>query len=306
MEDKFTGALLGTGVGDALGAYFEGWRFSSTVKLSVDKIESRYLGVYTDDTEMTIILAESIIKEKRLNASLFVKELATKFNPRRGYGYGTMTVLRQIKRGVDWREATHRVFEGGSYGNGGCIRVAPVSLAYYDDKKLLLKAAEYSCIVTHSHPLGMEGCLLQAYAISLALESVDKKKILNELLKLARHSVYLRKLSQTEKLLKKKADLEEAVRILGNFSSAPDSMPLALYLFLKNNYFEGAIMDAVRCGGDTDSIAAMAGALAGAYYGYGSIPRRLVEKLEDKDKILELARELWKLKRKRKILEPML
>ncbi|RLE73003.1 MAG: hypothetical protein DRJ37_01470 [Thermoprotei archaeon] len=306
MLDRFMGAMLGASIGDALGAYFEGWRFSSTIKLSADKIESKYLGVYTDDTEMTIILAESIIKEKRLKASLFVRELAAKFNPRRGYGYGTMTVLRQVKRGVDWREATHRVFEGGSYGNGGCIRVAPVSLAYYDDKKLLLKAAEYSCIVTHSHPLGIEGCLLQAYAISLALKSIDKEKILNELLKLARHNVYLRKLSQIEKLLKKKADLKEAVHVLGNFSSAPDSMPLALYLFLKNNGFENTIIDAIRCGGDTDSIAAMAGALAGAYYGYESIPRRLVEKLEDKDKILELARKLWKLKREAKILEPML
>lgn len=83
MEDGFAGALLGTGVGDALGAYFEGWRFSSTIKLSPDKIESRYLGVYTDDTEMMIILAECIIREKRLNASIFVKELAARFNPKR-------------------------------------------------------------------------------------------------------------------------------------------------------------------------------------------------------------------------------
>lgn len=306
MEDKFIGALLGTGVGDALGAYFEGCRFSSTIKLSIDKMESRYLGVYTDDTEMMIILAESIIKEKRLKASFFVKELAAKFNPRRGYGYGTMTVLRQIKRGVNWREATHRVFEGGSYGNGGCVRVAPVSLAYHDNKKLLLKATEYSCIVTHSHPLGIEGCLLQAYAISLALEGMDKENILNELSKLARYDVYSRKLSQIEKLLKKKASLEEAVYTLGNLSNAPDSMPLALYLFLKNNNFESTIINAVKCGGDTDSIAAMAGALAGAYYGYRSIPKRFVEKLEDRDKILELARELWKLKREVKILEPIL
>ncbi|RLE66569.1 MAG: hypothetical protein DRJ38_01360 [Thermoprotei archaeon] len=125
------------------------------------------------------------------------------------------------------------------------------------------------------------------------------------LLKLARHNVYLRKLSQIEKLLKK-TGLEEAVHVLGNFSSAPDSMPLALYLFLKNNYFKNTIIDAIRCEGDTDSIAVMAGALAGAYYGYESIPKELVEKLEDKDKILGLARELWELKIEAKILEPML
>jgi len=155
--------LLGTGVGDALGERFEGWSTRSTVRLSRDDILAKYRGVYTDDTEMMIILAETILGEGRLNATVFVKELAAKFNPRRGYGRGTTTVLRRILRGVEWREASRWVFGSGSYGNGGSIRVASASLAYYDDGETLLKAAEYSCTVTHSHPLGVEGCLVQAF-----------------------------------------------------------------------------------------------------------------------------------------------
>jgi len=296
IRDKFVGALVGTGVGDALGSHFEGWSFSSTIELSLEDILSRYSGIYTDDTEMMIVLAESIVKEKGLKASTFIKELAARFNPGRGYGYGTSTVLKMVRKGADWREAAHIVFESGFYGNGGCIRVAPVSLAYYDDEKLLLKAAEYSCIVTHSHPLAVEGCRLQAYAIGLALKGLDRRDILKALLKLAESEVYSRKLSSIEELLRKGASLGEAVHTLKNWGSAPDSVPLALYLFLNSEDFESAVIDAVRCGGDTDSIAAMVGAIAGAYYGSNNIPLNLAEKLEDVNKITGLADSIWRLK----------
>ena len=293
-------------MGDALGERFEGWSTRSTVRLSRDDILAKYRGVYTDDTEMMIILAETILSEGRLNATVFVKELAARFNPGRGYGRGTTLVLRQILRGVEWREASGRVFGSGSYGNGGSIRVAPVSLAYYDNRETLLKAAEYSCVVTHSHPLGVEGCLVQAYAIGLALKGLDKDEILEEGSRIAKSRVFTEKLSKVRELLEEEADLEKAAYTLGNFSTAQGSVPLSLYLFLRSTDFEDAVISAVRCGGDTDSVAAMTGALAGAYYGYESIPGELLDKLEDKDRITKLADDLWEMKNEGRILEPVL
>ena len=137
------------------------------------------------------------------------------------------------------------------------------------------------------------------------MKGLDRRDILKALLKLAESEVYSRKLSSIEELLRKGASLGEAVHTLKNWGSAPDSVPLALYLFLNSEDFESAVIDAVRCGGDTDSIAAMVGAIAGAYYGSNNIPLNLAEKLEDVDKITGLADSIWRLKIEKKIKEPI-
>jgi len=82
-----------------------------------------------------------------------------------------------------------------------------------------------------------------------------QEKNIKKLVKLAKPEVYLKKLLQIERLLKKGMGLEGDVSMLGNFSNAPDSMPLAFYLSMKNNDFRNTVIDAVKCGGDTDSIA---------------------------------------------------
>lgn len=98
-------------------------------------------------------------------------------------------------------------------------------------------------------------------------------------------------------------DMAEAINMLGNDSSAPNSVPTAIYSFISHsNNFEDAVTFAVSLGGDTDTIGAMTGAISGAYHGKSGIPQRWLDVLENgekgRDYIEDLAGKLWEIKLK--------
>ncbi|MCD6504576.1 ADP-ribosylglycohydrolase family protein [Candidatus Bathyarchaeota archaeon] len=303
LRSKFLGCMVGAAIGDAVGAFFEGrWR------IALEEVAARLLEEhtlrYTDDTEMTIGLAESIIRNKRVEPDDLIKTFIENFEPSRGYGWGTIKVLRRVERGESWREASGKAFGGeGSFGNGAAMRVSPVGLFYYDDPEGLVTAAELSSLVTHSHPLGIEGAVVQAYSVSMAVKSDLRegfrwKDLLDDLIgKIARTEVFRRKLQAVRELLTKKVDREEVVEKLGNGVEAFNSVPTAIYIFLKNSRdFKAAILNAVCLGGDTDTIASMVGALSGSYLGFQAIPDEWFRKLEDGEYIRSLAEKLWETK----------
>lgn len=304
--------MLGTFVGDALGMPFEG-HSHHTIKSQFNRVckmmEVRLgKGTYTDDTEMMIAIAESLIACKGFNGPHMAQCFLDNFHLERGYGAGTIKALSLIKSGTAWNHAGKMVFNGGSFGNGAAMRIAPVSVLYYDNLKTLRTIASKATLITHAHLLGKEGAILQAYAISLAMQlkaedtfdtSHFLQKLLNYLLPEAR--VYKKKLEILGKLLGKDNDLEIIITQLGNDSSAPNSVPTALYCFLSHPHsFEDALVHAVGLGGDTDTIAAMTGAISGAYHGKNAIPTQWLGDLENgekgRDYIEQLAIQLWKLK----------
>ena len=312
LKDKFIGSLLGTFAGDALGMPFEGYSHR-TIKSQFNRVcqimEARLCkGNYTDDTEMMIAIAESLIACKGFNGPHMAQCFLDNFHLERGYGAGTIKALSLIKSGTAWNQAGKMVFNGGSFGNGAAMRIAPVSVLYYDNLKTLRTIASKATLITHAHLLGKEGAILQAYAISLAMQlkaedtfdtSHFLQKLLNYLLPEAR--VYKKKLEILGKLLGKDNDLEIIITQLGNDSSAPNSVPTALYCFLSHPHsFEDALVHAVGLGGDTDTIAAMTGAISGAYHGKNAIPTQWLGDLENgekgRDYIEQLAIQLWKLK----------
>ncbi len=102
-------------------------------------------GTYTDDTEMMIGIAEPLVECKGFNGKDMSDRFVNLYKPERGYGQGTVNALSLIKQGIDWNLACERVFNGGSYGNGSSMRIAPVGAFYYDEiHKLREKAYESS------------------------------------------------------------------------------------------------------------------------------------------------------------------
>ncbi|MEM2273398.1 MAG: ADP-ribosylglycohydrolase family protein [Candidatus Bathyarchaeia archaeon] len=98
--------------------------------------------------------------------------------PWRGYAIGPPRVFRLIKSGVPWNEAAKRLFGGaGSFGNGAAMRVAPVGL-YFDDLETLVEIACNQSITTYAHKLGIEGTVIQACAVALAVRS-DRRRGIN-------------------------------------------------------------------------------------------------------------------------------
>ena len=121
LKDKFVGCLLGTCVGDALGMPVEGYSHHTITSQynKVDQmIEARLgKGTYTDDTEMMIGTAESLIACKGFDGTHMAHSFLDNFHPERGYGTGTTKALSLIKSGLTWEQAGARVFDGGSFGS---------------------------------------------------------------------------------------------------------------------------------------------------------------------------------------------
>jgi poly(ADP-ribose) glycohydrolase ARH3 len=302
LRSKFVGCLVGSAVGDALGRSLEGLRISEL------KIEEGFTGRWTDDTHMMIGVAESLIENEGFDGSHMAQTFIRNYErePWRGYAYGPPRVFKLIKSGVAWNEAAKRLFGGaGSYGNGAAMRVAPVGLLYHDDPEQLRSVAYGQSQITHAHELGKEGAALQAYAVALAVNAdpfseLETSAFLREMRDFTRNEVYRQKLEAAEGLLGEE-DRLRVVRELGNGIEAQNSVPTAIYSFLRNpKSFEGSILYAVSLGGDTDTIGAMTGAISEAYHGIEVIPERWKARLERRAYIEELAKKLWQIKSRRK------
>jgi len=299
LKSKFIGALVGTGVGDALGAPFEGWR---QVRLEeIERVaERRGILTYTDDTHMMIGVAESLVRTGCFDggdmAQAFVKNY--ELEPFRGYGPGPPRIFRLIKAGGAWDQVAQGLYRSGSYGNGSAMRIAPIGVFYHDNPGMLREVAYKSSQITHAHSLGKEGAALQAYAVALAtslkpLGAFDRGNFLAKLIGYVSSGVYQEKLGKIEALLAK-PDKGKAVTQLGNGIEAFSSVPTAIYSFLAQpDSFIQAVLHAVSLGGDTDTIGAMTGAISGAYLSIESIPRSWRDKLENRLYIEELAEKLY-------------
>lgn len=299
LRSKFVGSLVGTGVGDAVGAGFEGWRMVElgAIKAVADRQE---VLTYTDDAHMMIGIVESLVEKEGFDgqhmAHTFMKNYERE--PWRGYGPGPPRIFRLIRAGQAWDKAAERLYHGGSYGNGSAMRIAPVGVLYHDDLARLRGAAYKSSEITHSHELGKEGAALQACAVALAVNLepsavFDPEEFLAKLDEFISQDVYKQKLVKIGMLLNE-TDRAKVVVELGNGIEAFNSVPTAIYSFLSHSYsFEEAILFAVSLGGDTDTIAAMSGAISGAYLGVGSIPEKWRAKLENRLYIEELAEKLY-------------
>ena len=285
---KFVGSLVGTAIGDSLGADREGFLGFQEVR----EIGPRY----TDDTAMMIGVAESLIQCCGFDSEHMAKTFIQNYErePWRGYGPGPPRVFNLIKQGISWDKAAEEIYPGGSFGNGAAMRIAPIALFYYEDQGKLREIAYESSRITHTHSLATEGAALEAYAVTLALK--EEPKFLDKLKEFTKLEPYKRKLESIERLLDKKEDKKEIVRELGNGIEAFNSVPTAIYSFLANSSFAEALVYAVSLGGDTDTIGAMTGAIAGAWWGLTEIPFAWQRKLENREYIEDLARGLWKMK----------
>jgi len=302
LKSKFLGALTGTAVGDALGMPVQGWTLES-IKLEYGEIREMLdgwlpAGHYTDDTEMMIGIAESLIENKGFNGDHLAKTFIKNFNAYRGYG-PTHRVLQWISQGEAWDKASAKLFGSGSYGNGAAMRIAPIGIFYHDNPEELCSIAYKSSQITHAHELGKEGATLQAYSIALAVSTAPTQLKTQSFLKklsafIKKDTVYTQKVKIIGKLLAEKPDKIKVIEELGNGIEAFNSVPTAIYSFLSHHdSFEAAIVYAISLGGDTDTIGAMTGAISGAYHGIDSIPERWKKKLEKANYIKELAEKLW-------------
>lgn len=299
LRDRFEGCLLGLAIGDALGGKFEAQsaeairaRFPSVAQLIAYPQEEIW---YTDDTQMAIGLAEALVERGEVVEETLCRAFVANYTPSRGYGRGARVVLDAMEEGRDYQKIAESYFPGGSYGNGAAMRVAPVGLLFRDDHKRLWEQARLSALPTHTHSLGIEGAQLLALAVALssATDRFNRDIFFMQLLGACTSEEYRAKITAGAQV-----QSPDDLAAVGNQIEALHSTPTAIASFaLTPDSFESTIGNVILLGGDTDTLAAMAGALSGAYLGATRLPAHLIGLLESspkgRDYIRQLARRLF-------------
>ena len=285
--ERHLGCLLGEAVGDAVGAPYEGlpadfvyYEFGPIHELlaAPDADALRY----TDDTQMMIAVAEALAETGQIRPDDLARRFAAAYEPERGYGQGARRILEAIRDGGDHDRLAEEIFPGGSFGNGAAMRVAPVGLFFSRDLGKVVEQARLSAVPTHRHPLGIEGAELLAVAVALATQGppLDRAAFFGELESRCRSEEFRWQIHAARKLRAR-----HSVGFLGNSLPAHRSVVTAIACFSTSpDSFEGAIAKAVALGDDTDTLAAMAGAIAGAHLGIEAVPARWLDRLENGSK----------------------
>lgn len=211
-------------------------------------------------------------------------------------GPAAASLLARVAEGADWRAAAQNQFGGeGSFGDGAAMRVTPVALFSSGGPVAAARLARRSARITHTHPLALDGAAVQAAATAVALETPAGEHIaperlvgvLHEVVTTGEHHVALERVVG----LCRGAAADTVVDMLGTGVAAVEAVPTALLAFLQHqSSFEEAVRFAIGLGGDTDTIGAMTGALAGAHLGRRAIPATWLDRVEARSRLDDLAR----------------
>lgn len=292
--DRYKGCFLGLAIGDALGAPYEGGPLEKLLWKVIGKTRDG-MHRFTDDTQMSIDLAESFLHNNTIDQDHLAHTFSQSYHWSRGYGPSTSQLLKLIKNGKDWRDARNIKFKSGSFGNGAAMRAPILAMCHPSDTQTLLESVIKSSEITHAHPLGVEGAKLIALATQAAFKDLDNEIILGTLLQQSQSKIYNDKITFcTQAVNRPDIKLSEIQKQLGNGIAAPHSCITAIYFSLKfrDQKFESMLDKIIKLGGDTDTIAAMAGSIWGAFNGSTSLNQQ-AENIEKREKIDQISIELF-------------
>jgi ADP-ribosyl-[dinitrogen reductase] hydrolase len=266
--DRLQGAAVGAAVGDALGMPLE---LKPLVPLEkyVRSMQAGRLpaGSFTDDTEMALALAESLLEKRPLDGSVLVKHFLNwyKAGPE-DIDNHTRTVLDTIKRVQSWEKASAEVlrFRPDSSGNGSIMRCWPVALACWNDREQLVADSTLQSRVTHPHL----DCIAGSIFVNVWIAELVQGKPVPEAYLAALDSA---KLSEPLTATLKKAPMRRREE-LENSGWVRRTLETAVWAILTTNTFADAVVQAANLGNDANTSACVTGAIAGAAYGIGAIP----------------------------------
>lgn len=290
------GCLIGLVFADAVGSRFEGidpaqLRSQFSDKLSAFEYASNRGGLrYTDDGQMALAIAEHLAENTTIESEALMKRFVNVYEPWRGYGRGARVLIEAFRDKADYEFMAEHLFPGGSLGNGAAMRSAPVGLRFQSDMNRIWEEAKSSAWPTHRHELGIEGAQLIAVAASVAASesAIDPVMLADCLLPLCSTVVFQNRLMRLRDV-KTEVDIEQ----FGNGIEAHESAVTALACFaLYPQDYQQAVAAAIWQGGDTDTIAAMTGALVGAHIGPSFAKDLPIERLEEGEPFVKHIRDL--------------
>lgn len=238
--------IIGSIAGDIIGSRFE-HRFNIPSNFVLFTNES----TFTDDTVQTISVLNSLIRYTNVLPSYNLRKDILEYSDR-GFSQNT----------IGWAKngSSNPV---PSFGNGAAMRISPIG-ALAENKKALLRFTKWLTMMTHSHPEATKGASAIAYSIFLAKNGKSKKEIKKEITHEFIYDLDLELISL------------ERYRGNGELYTCQLTVPYGIACFLQSEDYEDCIRKAICLGGDTDTLACMAGGIAAAYY--NKIPDEIIKK----------------------------
>jgi ADP-ribosylglycohydrolase len=320
-EPALIGCLLGQALGDALGFVVE----ARPPAVACEYVE-RYLfaghagelahpdypfGQYSDDTQLARELLVSYADAGAWSPEAYAGRLAALFGEGRdvGAGPGTRAAAMRLLGGTHWsRSGTPAPYAG----NGSAMRAAPLGLLFGDDTASMVEATVEQSLMTHLDPRCSAGALAVAGAVSFAARRAPIRSAeflgglaaltgpvdqsVAEAIRGLGRWMHLAPANAVRRLHDERLDPSYAGEWHGISAFVTPSVVWSLYAFLHSpDDYWTTVCTAIGVGGDTDTMAAIAGAISGARLGLDALPAGLVERLEDRggwgrDALIELAR----------------
>lgn len=279
--DRYAGVLLGLAAGDALGAAYEfGTPPSGEVEMRGGGLGGWEPGEWTDDTQMAICIAE-----ETASGAVDVGKVGGRFlewyrSRPADVGIQTRAVLSGAASGAELAERAAEYFRlhpDGSAGNGSLMRTAPIALAALGDDEKIVELAMAVSALTHADPVAGEACALWCIAIDRAIRTGTLEGIEDGVALLGedRQGYWRERLDEVRRGTP--SDFSRNGYVVSALQAALAAIwhtPVPEPFQQECRHLQHALQTAVHIGGDTDTVAAIAGALLGAAWGASAVPVR--------------------------------
>jgi ADP-ribosyl-[dinitrogen reductase] hydrolase len=298
LVSRARGALLGLVAGNQLGVPTEHMGTPDAIRKAfpngvVDLAPPPKNSPYDDDAAMALLLGESLLASKGFDANDVARRWVKWMKvDGRGIGFTTKRALTLIDRGKEPFEAgrlTNQENPGRSAGNGSVMRCIPVALRYHDDPDRLIRVSTQQAAITHAD----ERCTWGAAAVNLAARELLHGNIyfVDEVM----HRIgdrAPRVLRDAIHRVPRERESDLPIARAGEAGYVVHCVEIAFWFVTHDRSLEEALIALAQAGGDTDTNAAVAGALLGARYGDVALPPRWINQVTGVQGIAQLAERL--------------
>lgn len=286
QREKVLGCIFGGAIGDSFGAIYEGSPAGAVVK------PGKVLQL-TDDTQLTLATCEAIAAEQgRIEVAGIARRFAEWHCARRvtGAGASTLGALTALVNGGHWALVGRKGERAA--GNGAAMRIAPLAFCYDSQDPVARRAVRDVARITHHNEEAYVGALAVVLAVRAALDG--SWATADSLLPLVSSQLPDTNVKDRLLLFEEIAPtlpLAEVAAQWGCSGYVVESVPLALYAANQAQWlgFEQMISQLIACGGDTDTIAAIAGQVVGTLAGHHQLPQHMLAQVPQSSLIKEIA-----------------
>lgn len=280
VRDRISGCILGGAIGDALGGAYEGKPSPVTLDEAVD-------WQLSDDTQLTLATCEAIIENQgKADPAIIAARFAAWHQARRikGVGASTLKALTELAVGGHWALVGRKGDRAA--GNGAAMRIAPLAFCLVPSEPEARRTIRDVSRITHHHEEAYAGALAVVVAVRAAATAAwnGTENLLRVVASALPDTEVRDRLNAMAELAETTSLFEIAVRF-GCSGYVCESVPLALRAAerVERLGFGPMLAELVRCGGDTDTIASIAGQVAGALLGEKHLPKEWLARLPEQE-----------------------